>query len=112
MPRIRLDRQYVQWLKATAREARQNPDVGGNRDLQSRVVETLQQVNPKMAEKLRQMNLLKAFGVALEYKMWQRADELEAQGYGPDAKTEAMKEWFDMEPDTYDPIASEPPALP
>jgi hypothetical protein len=106
MARIRLDKDLIQWIRTTAGEAKNDPDVGGNLLTQKQAVETLRQVNPTLARKLERMDLLDLFGVALEYRYRQRVLELRAQGYGADAKPMAMQEWFDLEPETESPKTS------
>lgn len=90
----------VRWIKATVTEAEANPDVGGNRDLQARAVASLRAGDPETAGRLERAGVLEAFGVAVEFRMWQEADEMEAQGLNPlEALSQAMMTWMDFEPD-------------
>jgi hypothetical protein len=105
MKRRRLEPGLRAWIETTAAEALADPkEIGGNLDLQRRAILGLKDGNPEQAQLLERLGLLEKWAVATEYSMQQRRDELEKQGYGPDAAPQAMLEWYDFQEDPEEPL--------
>lgn len=105
MARYQMEPGLREWIEKTAAEAAADPqEIGGNKVLQARAIEGLRQGNPSQAQVLQALGLLQKWAVAIEYSLQLRRDELETQGYGPDAMYQAMREWMDFEQEPTPPL--------